>query len=165
MFIPLLLALCCLLATHATAFSTPATTDRVATKLSVVVVDRRSLLAALVTVVPTAATALNTIPADNEFVKEQRTVVGQLDVNNSPVADYMKYPGLYPTIGGKIANGGPYQKVSDVFQLQTLTQAEKAKLKEYQGQLTATKAMGLDTMRGRDPYRHNFNDFFEVKPE
>ena len=43
---------------------------------------------------------------DNEIVKEQRTVVNKLDINNAPVADYMEMPGMYPKIGGKIANNG-----------------------------------------------------------
>ena len=43
---------------------------------------------------------------DNEIVKEQRTVVDKLDINNAPVADYMELPGMYPKIGGKIANNG-----------------------------------------------------------
>lgn len=43
---------------------------------------------------------------DNEIVKEQRTVTDKLDVNNSAVADYMELPGMYPKIGGKIANNG-----------------------------------------------------------
>jgi expansin (peptidoglycan-binding protein) len=40
------------------------------------------------------ALALNTIPADNEIVKEQRTVVNKLDINNAAVADYMQFPGM-----------------------------------------------------------------------
>ena len=104
------------------------------------------------------ANALNTVPADNEIVKEQRTVVNQLDVNNAPVADYMKFPGLYPTIGGKIATNGPYGSVKDVYKLSVLTKEEKAKIKEYERELTATESTGLDVMRGRDPYRRRFNE-------
>eukprot|EP01083_Nonionella_stella_P015960 44640_1 len=52
---------------------------------------------------------------DNEIVKEQRTVVNKLDINNAPVADYMEFPGMYPKIGGKIANNGPYKSVKDVY--------------------------------------------------
>ena len=67
------------------------------------------LATAIVVTHPGIATAevvvapASTIPADNEIVKEQRTVVDKLDVNNSAVADYMMFPGMYPTIGGKIA--------------------------------------------------------------
>lgn len=105
-----------------------------------------------------AAFALNTVPADNEIVKEQRTIVEKLDVNNAAVADYMKFPGLYPKIGGVISNNGPYGSVKDVFKLKELSKDEKSKLKKYESELTATSATGLDTMRGRDPYRRSFNE-------
>jgi hypothetical protein len=129
-------------------------------------VNRRTLFANAITAAALLSTApasfaLNSMPADNEIVKEQRTVTGKLDVNNAAVADYMKYPGLYPNIGGKIANNGPYKKVTDVYKF--LSTAEKKKLKEYASELTATPATGLDTMRGRDPYRRSFNAYKEVK--
>lgn len=104
------------------------------------------------------AFALNSFPADNEFVKEQRTVVGKIDVNNSPVADFMKCRGLYPTIAGKIANNGPYASVRDVLNLTLLSKEEKIKLKEYEHVLVATPPTGLDVMRGRDPYRRMFHE-------
>jgi len=106
---------------------------------------------------PSSSFALNAIPADNEIVKEQLTVVNKLDINNAPVADYMQFRGLYPTIGGKIANNGPYNSFQDVYKLKLLNKAEKAKIKEYESEMTATPATGLDTMRGRDPYRRSFN--------
>jgi hypothetical protein len=137
-------------------------------------VERRAVLANMAAAVwfgttlsslssPPPALALNNIPSDNEIVKEQRTVVNQLDVNNAPVADYMKYPGLYPTIAGKIASHGPYQSFSDVYKLSMLSNEEKAKIKFYEKEFTATPATGLDILRGRDPYRRSFNDFYEVK--
>ena len=113
-------------------------------------------IAAVVT--PTSPShALNRYPADNEIIKEQRTVVSKLDINNAPVADYMQYPGMYPTIGGKIANNGPFASLKEVYKLQLLSNAEKATIKKYEMALTATPATGLDTMRGRDPYRRSFN--------
>lgn len=131
-------------------------------------VDRRTFVTfagATLAAIPSLAHALDTIPADNEILKEQRTVTSKLDVNNSPVADYMKYPGLYPTIAGKIANNGPYKSVDQAFKLPLLTSEEKSKLKQYKSQFVATKATGLDVMRGRDPYRTSFNDFKEVRKE
>eukprot|EP00591_Stephanopyxis_turris_P009385 CAMPEP_0195516716 /NCGR_PEP_ID=MMETSP0794_2-20130614/8298_1 /TAXON_ID=515487 /ORGANISM="Stephanopyxis turris, Strain CCMP 815" /LENGTH=134 /DNA_ID=CAMNT_0040645377 /DNA_START=137 /DNA_END=541 /DNA_ORIENTATION=+ len=106
---------------------------------------------------PASSIALNRIPADNEIVKEQRTVTNKIDINNAPVADYMQFPGMYPTIGGKIANNGPYAKFKDVYKLKVLDKAEIAMIKEYESEFTATAATGLDTMRGRDPYRRSFN--------
>lgn len=97
------------------------------------------------------------LPADNEIIKEQRQVTGKIDVNNSPVADYMRLPGMYPKIGGKIANNGPYGSVKDVYKLTALTKDEIKQIKKYESILTATPATGLDTLRGRDPYRRSFN--------
>jgi hypothetical protein len=126
-------------------------------------VDRRTVFANAVAIAggvllaPSASFGLNTTPADNEIVKEQRTVVSKLDINNAAVADYMQLPGMYPTIGGKIANNGPYNSIQDVYKLKVLSKAEKAAIKKYESKLTATAATGLDTMRGRDPNRRSFN--------
>ena len=135
-------------------------------------VDRRTMLAnaaavaAGVVLAPNKnAFALNSIPADNEIVKEQRTVTGRIDINNAPVADYMQLPGMYPGIGGKIANSGPYKSVKDVYKLESLTANDKATIKKYESALAATKATGLDTMRGRDPYRKSFNQFATLEAE
>ena len=97
------------------------------------------------------------VPQDNEIVKEQRTITDKLDINNCAVADYMQFPGMYPKIGGKIANNGPYSNVKDVYKLQILSKSEIQTIKKYESELTATPSTGLDTLRGRDPYRRSFN--------
>lgn len=131
-------------------------------------VDRRTAVvtaaatAAAALLGPQLAGALSSIPADNEIVKEQQAVTDKLDVNNAPVANYMQLPGMYPTIAGKIANNGPYGSVNDIFKLTSLSSQEKATIKKYQSELTATTPTGMDTMRGRDPYRRSFNDSDEV---
>ena len=128
--------------------------------------NRRDMLvntAAAMTVIgiaaPELAWGLTSEPADNEIVKEQRQVTNKLDVNNAPVADYMQFPGMYPTIGGKISNNGPYASVQALYQFprSVFSTEERAVIKQYEKFLTATPATGLDTMRGRDPYRRNFN--------
>jgi len=111
------------------------------------------------------ARALDNIPADNEIVKESRQVTSKLDINNAPVADYMLFPGMYPTIGGKIANNGPYKAVKDIYKIEGLSSTEKSTIKKYESAFTATEATGLDTMRGRDPYRRSFNQFAQVSAE
>lgn len=148
----------------------PRTRPRTEVKLAAEV-DRRTMLAnaaavaAGVVLAPNTASALNSIPADNEIVKEQRTVTGKIDINNAPVADYMQLPGMYPGIGGKIANNGPYKTVKDVYKLKELTSEDKTTIKKYEAALAATKATGLDPMRGRDPYRTSFNQMATVKTE
>eukprot|EP00574_Skeletonema_japonicum_P014633 CAMPEP_0201713978 /NCGR_PEP_ID=MMETSP0593-20130828/630_1 /ASSEMBLY_ACC=CAM_ASM_000672 /TAXON_ID=267983 /ORGANISM="Skeletonema japonicum, Strain CCMP2506" /LENGTH=171 /DNA_ID=CAMNT_0048203199 /DNA_START=65 /DNA_END=580 /DNA_ORIENTATION=- len=106
---------------------------------------------------PVVVEPLKGTPRDNEIVKEQRTVTDKLDINNAPVADYMQLPGMYPSVGGKIANGGPYGSVKDVYKLKALSSDDKRVIKKYENMLTATPSTGLDTLRGRDPYRRSFN--------
>ena len=96
-------------------------------------------------------------PTDDEIVKESRQVTDKIDINNAPVADYMQLPGMYPTLGGKIANGGPYASVKDIYKLKNLSDGDIKQIKKYESKLTATPATGLDTLRGRDPYRRSFN--------
>ena len=91
-----------------------------ASALRVPVMTRRSIVDVgfAVAVWPLAAplaSALGGVPADNEVVAGQASQRGVVDVNNSPVADYMQFPGLYPTVAGKVATHGPYKKVQDVY--------------------------------------------------
>lgn len=59
---------------------------------------------------------------------------------------------------GKIANGGPYKSVRDVYNNAKLSGAEKAMFKKYESSFVALdKKLLLDPMRGRDPYRSPFN--------
>ena len=74
----------------------------------------------------------------------------------------MQFPGMYPNLAGKIANNGPYKNVGEIAKKLNLSSGEKATLKKYEGALTATKPTGLDTMRGRDPYRRAFMESTEV---
>ena len=93
-----------------------------ASALRLPVMTRRSIVDAgfAVAVWPLAApsaSALSNEPRANEVVPGQTSniKVGVLDINNSPVADYMQYPGLYPNVAGKVASHGPYKNVKDVF--------------------------------------------------
>ena len=107
-----------------------------------------------------SASALSNEPAANEVVPGQTSSVqiGALDVNNSPVADYMQYPGLYPTVAGKVASHGPYKNVKDVYSAAGLTSEEKKRLQKYERYLVVAEPNPLlDPMRGRDPYRAQFN--------
>ncbi len=38
---------------------------------------------------------------------------GKVDLNNSSVRAFKQFPGMYPTIAGKIIVGGPYNSVND----------------------------------------------------
>ena len=74
------------------------------TELRANLVDRRSVFstaagAAATLIVSTAGNkvsyALDRYPADNEIIKEQNQVTDKLDINNAPLANYMKLPGKF----------------------------------------------------------------------
>jgi photosystem II PsbU protein len=61
----------------------------------------------------------------------------KVDLNNSSVRAFQKYPGLYPTLAGKIVLGGPYTSVDDVLQLD-LTSRQKELFEKYKSNFTVT---------------------------
>jgi photosystem II PsbU protein len=71
------------------------------------------------------------------------TTVGYLggsnvvDVNNANVRVYLKMPGLYPTVAGKIVSNGPYKSVGDLYNIPGLSGAEKDLIKKYESRFTA----------------------------
>lgn len=53
----------------------------------------------------------------------------KIDLNNANIRAYLKVPGLYPTIAGKIVSAKGFKTVADVYNLD-LTAQEKAILKK-----------------------------------
>lgn len=45
----------------------------------------------------------------------------KVDVNNANVRVYAKFPGMYPTVAGKIVSHGPYKSVGDLYSISGLT--------------------------------------------
>ena len=64
---------------------------------------------------------------------------GKVDLNNCSVRRFQDYPGMYPTLAGKIVLGGPYQSVDDVLNLD-LTERQKELFKKYKDNFTVTEA-------------------------
>mmetsp|Transcript_19548 Transcript_19548/g.22377 ORF Transcript_19548/g.22377 Transcript_19548/m.22377 type:complete len:151 (+) Transcript_19548:93-545(+) len=60
-----------------------------------------------------------------------------VDINNANIRVYLKMPGLYPGVAGKIASNGPYKTVGDVYNIPTLSNAEKEVIKKYESRFTA----------------------------
>jgi len=54
----------------------------------------------------------------------------KVDLNNANIRAYLKIPGLYPNIASKIVKYGPFKSVSDVYNMPTLSSAEKEVLKK-----------------------------------
>ena len=58
-------------------------------------------------------------------------------MNNANVRAYLKMPGLYPTVAGKIVSNGPYKSVGELYNIPGLSGAEKDLLKKYESRFTA----------------------------
>jgi photosystem II PsbU protein len=63
---------------------------------------------------------------------------GKVDLNNSSVRRFQQYPGMYPTLAGKIVLGGPYESVDDVLTKLDLTERQKELFAKYKDNFTVT---------------------------
>jgi photosystem II PsbU protein len=63
----------------------------------------------------------------------------KIDLNNSHVRTFRQYPGMYPTLAGKIIQNAPYQKVEDVLEIPGLSQRQKQVLQANLDKFTVTK--------------------------
>ncbi|NJM97557.1 MAG: photosystem II complex extrinsic protein PsbU [Phormidesmis sp. RL_2_1] len=54
----------------------------------------------------------------------------KIDVNNTNIASFRKFRGLYPTIAGKVVANAPYDEIEDIFEIPGLSQIEKDRLKQ-----------------------------------
>ncbi|MBT9314360.1 photosystem II complex extrinsic protein PsbU [Leptothoe spongobia] len=54
----------------------------------------------------------------------------KLDVNNTNVAAFRKYRGLYPTIAGKIVRNAPFDTLEDILAIPGLSDVEKSRIQE-----------------------------------
>ena len=61
----------------------------------------------------------------------------QVDLNNCSVRRFQAFPGMYPTLAGKIVLGGPYNTVDDLFNLD-LTDRQKELVEKYKSNFTVT---------------------------
>ena len=62
---------------------------------------------------------------------------GKVDLNNSSVRRFQQFPGMYPTMAGKIVLGGPYDSVDDVLSLD-LTERQQELFAKYRENFTVT---------------------------
>jgi photosystem II PsbU protein len=62
---------------------------------------------------------------------------GKIDLNNCSVRRFQEFPGMYPTLAGKIVLGGPYNSVDDVLDLD-LTERQKELFQKYKDNFTVT---------------------------
>ena len=72
--------------------------------------------------------------ADDKIAQAQ----GKVDLNNASVRRFQQYPGMYPTLAGKIVVGGPYSSVDDVLKMD-LTERQKELFEKYRDNFTVTQ--------------------------
>jgi photosystem II PsbU protein len=105
----------------------------------------KRLLAWLMSGVVVAGLLVGLVLPSAAFADELRNVAddkiaesaGKVDLNNSSVRRFQQYPGMYPTLAGKIVLGGPYQSVDDVLKLD-LTDRQKELFEKYKDNFTVT---------------------------
>ena len=61
----------------------------------------------------------------------------KVDLNNSSVRRFQQFPGMYPTMAGKIVLGGPYDSVDDVLALD-LTERQQELFAKYRDNFVVT---------------------------
>lgn len=54
----------------------------------------------------------------------------KIDVNNTNIASFRKFRGLYPTIAGKVVSNAPYDAVEDVLSIPGLSAVERDRLEK-----------------------------------
>jgi photosystem II PsbU protein len=63
----------------------------------------------------------------------------KIDLNNTNIAAFQKYPGLYPTLAKKIIKNAPYKKVEDVLNIPKLSDKQKTLLQANLDNFTVTE--------------------------
>jgi len=105
----------------------------------------KRLLAWLMSCVVLAGLLVTLLLPSTALAEDRRNVAddkiaetaGKVDLNNSSVRRFQQYPGMYPTLAGKIVLGGPYQSVDDVLKLD-LTPRQKELFDKYKANFTVT---------------------------
>jgi photosystem II PsbU protein len=79
----------------------------------------------------------------------------KIDLNNTNVRAFRKYPGLYPTLARKIVDNAPYKSVDDVLSLPELSETQKSTLEKNLDNFTITSSD--DTFNeGGDRYNNGY---------
>jgi photosystem II PsbU protein len=63
----------------------------------------------------------------------------KIDLNNTNIAAFQKYPGLYPTLASTIIKNAPYKKVEDVLNIPELSDRQKILLQANLDNFTVTE--------------------------
>ncbi len=103
-----------------------------------------------------AQVSLPTEAAQNKADAKLGTEFGKkIDLNNTNVRAFRKYPGLYPSLASKIVSNAPYSSVDDVLNIEGLSDRQKQVLQENLDNFTLTDAD--DTfVEGGDRYNNGY---------
>ncbi len=79
----------------------------------------------------------------------------KIDLNNTNVRAFRKYPGLYPAIARKVVDNAPYQKVEAVLEIPGLSAKQKEMLQANLDNFTLTTVDDTFT-EGGDRYNNGY---------
>lgn len=77
----------------------------------------------------------------------------KIDLNNTNVRAFQKYPGMYPNLARKIIKNAPYENVEDVLNLEGLSDRQKEILQANLDKFTVTDVESAFT-EGDDRYNN-----------
>jgi photosystem II PsbU protein len=88
---------------------------------------------------PSSSVLLAEAPLRNAADAKLDTEFGKkIDLNNTHVRAFRQYPGMYPTLAGKIIQNAPYDKVEDVLNIPGLSERQKELLQANIDNFTVT---------------------------
>jgi photosystem II PsbU protein len=79
----------------------------------------------------------------------------KIDLNNTNVRAFRKYPGLYPSIARKVVDNAPYKSVDDVLAIPGLSEKQKELLNSNLDNFTITSVDDTFT-EGGDRYNNGY---------
>jgi photosystem II PsbU protein len=79
----------------------------------------------------------------------------KIDLNNTNVRAFRKYPGLYPTLARKVVDNAPYKSVEDVLNIPGLSEKQKESLNANLDKFTLTNTDDTFT-EGGDRYNNGY---------
>jgi photosystem II PsbU protein len=79
----------------------------------------------------------------------------KIDLNNTNVRAFRKYPGLYPTLARKVVDNAPYKSVEDVLNIPGLSEKQKEALNANLDKFTLTSVDDTFT-EGGDRYNNGY---------
>ncbi|BCX12283.1 MAG: photosystem II 12 kDa extrinsic protein [Thermosynechococcus sp.] len=101
-----------------------------------------------------AATASTEEELVNVVDEKLGTAYGEkIDLNNTNIAAFIQYRGLYPTLAKLIVKNAPYESVEDVLNIPGLTERQKQILRENLDHFTVTE-VETALVEGGDRYNN-----------